>query len=781
MRLTVVLLLVLVYCVGATPALSSETDQDAFFEAKIRPVLAGSCFKCHGGTKTSHGLRVDSRATLLKGGESGPAVKPGDPDGSLLLQALRHSKADLRMPPGKKLPDHVLSDFAVWIKDGAIWPKSATAQSPFTAEQHWAFLPVKAPTVPKDPTGWASHPIDRFIAAQLRSHGLAAVGPAERRTLLRRVTFDLVGLPPAPDDVGAFLSDPSPDAFAKAVDRLLASPRYGERWGRHWMDVVRYADTAGDNADYPIPEVYRYRDWIIDVFNADMPYDQFVQEQIAGDVLARSGPDEKYAERVIATGFLALSRRYATAPFEFWHLSLEDTIDTTGQAFLGLSLRCARCHDHKFDPVTREDYYGLYAIFASTLFPYAGSEEFASKNFPRLNMVALAPHADAKLATYRERLKELSALLAKDSKKELKTLDPLRAEQRLLHRLGAPPDVPVAYAVQDDKVAVVHIHLQGDPDKPGPVAPRRVLKFIEGEPVTFPANGSGRLELARWLTRPENPLTARVLVNRVWQHHFGRGLVPTPNNFGARGEPPSHPELLDHIAAEFVRHGWSIKWLHRYILSSQAYQRSSEVNADLLAKDPGNVWLGRFGRHRLDAEAIRDALLAVSGNLDFSRPGPHPFPPIVKWGWTQHAPFKDIYPSNHRSVYLMTQRFQKHPFLALFDGPDTNTSTGKRADSLLPLQALYLMNDPFVRAQAEGFARRLIANSEEPEGRVARAHQTAWCRPPTPAEIAKGTDYVKRYTEELRRAGTPAERLEIEAWTSYARVLLAANEFVFVD
>jgi hypothetical protein len=446
-----------------------------------------------------------------------------------------------------------------------------------------------------------------------------------------------------------------------------------------------------------------------------------------------------------------------------------------------LSLRCARCHDHKFDPVTREDYYGLYAIFASTVFPYAGSEEFASKNDPRKNFVPLEPNAADKIAARAKRLKELAAALAKDPNKQQKSLAPLRDEQRLLFRFGAPPDLPVAYAVQDGKVAEVRIHLQGDPDKLGAVAPRRVPKFIEGQPVIFSQSSSGRLELARWLTRPDNPLTARVLVNRVWQYHFGRGLVPTPNNFGVRGEPASHPELLDHLAAEFVRHGWSLKWLHRHILSSKTYQLAATPSPALLAKDPANVWLGRYPRRRLDAEALRDALLAVSGKLDRARPGPHPFPSILKWGWTQHNPFKEVYPSNHRSVYLMTQRFQKHPFLALFDGPDTNASTGIRPESLLPLQALYLMNDPFVREQAESFARRLIASSAEPEARISRAHEWAWGRPPTAAENAKGLDYVGRCIEELRRAGAPPERLEIEAWTSYARVMLTANEFVFVD
>ncbi|MBI1830482.1 MAG: DUF1553 domain-containing protein, partial [Planctomycetes bacterium] len=564
------------------------------------------------------------------------------------------------------------------------------------------------------------------------------------------------------------------------------SPRYGERWGRHWMDVVRYADTAGDNADYPIPEMVRYRDYIIDAFNADKPFDQFIHEQLAGDLMPASprpageglGVRE---QRIIATGFLALSRRYATAPFEFMHLTLEDAIDTTGAAFMGLTLRCARCHDHKFDPITREDYYGLYGIFASVNYPFAGSEEFHSMKKPRFNFVPLAPNAAQVMSDYRRRLKELPIAIKKleAAKGDPAKLAALRTEERVLFRWGLPTEVPSAYAVQDGKVIESRIHLAGDPDKLGDLAPRRVPKFIEGKPVTFPPGQSGRLQLAQWLTRPEHPLTARVIVNRVWQHHFGQGLVTTPNNFGLRGEPPSHPELLDHLAHEFVRHGWSIKWLHRYILSSKTYQLASNPTPELLAKDPSNRWLGRFSRQRLDAEALRDSMLAVSGKLDLKRPGAHPFPPIQNWNWTQHNPFKEIYPSNHRSVYLMTQRIQRHPYLALFDGPDTNASTEKRTTSLVPLQALYLMNHPFVREQAEAFATRMLAVPLEK--RIAWAHEVVWGRPASKAEIAKGTEYVNRYREELKRTGEPADRLDLSAWASYARVLLTANEFVFVD
>jgi hypothetical protein len=319
-------------------------------------------------------------------------------------------------------------------------------------------------------------------------------------------------------------------------------------------------------------------------------------------------------------------------------------------------------------------------------------------------------------------------------------------------------------------------------DQHGPVVPRGVPKFLEGRRrVTIPAGSSGRLELAHWLTRPENPLTARVIVNRVWQHHFGKGIVTTPSNFGTRGEPPTHPELLDWLTTRFVASGWSIKALHRLILLSRTYQLASADDDRDVAADPGNRWYWHHGRRRLEAEEIRDTLLAVSGKLDLARPGPHPFPPIDRWGWTQHNPFKAVYPSNHRSVYLMTQRFQRHPFLALFDGPDTNTSTAQRTTATVPLQALFLMNDPFVTEQAEGFARRLLAASGDPCRRIDLAHRLAWSRAATPAEVGRGIHYLEEYRRRLAEASTPPERLEQECWTSYARVLLCANEFVFLD
>jgi hypothetical protein len=783
---------------AATPAdvhVGSE-QAETFFETKIRPVLATTCFKCHGGKKTANNLRVDRRESLLKGGDSGPAIVPGQPDKSLLIRAVRYHDDDLKMPPDKRLADSTVADFERWVQGGAVWPERSKSDAFHQAgpgvgrETHWAFRPVRKVEPPRDASGWSANAVDCFIHSGLVAHGLHPGQAAGKRTLLRRAYFDLIGLPPTPREVDAFLADKSPEAFANVVEGLLGSPQYGERWGRYWMDVVRYADTAGDNADYPVPEARLYRDYIIDAFNNDKPYDQFVREQVAGDILAQRGPGDKYSERVIATGFLALSRRYATAPYELWHLTLEDTIDTFGRAYLGMTLRCARCHDHKFDPIPTRDYYALYGIFSSTKFPYAGSEEFQSMKFGRRAFAALVPAAKSSpmMSSYQAELTRLRHDvhdLEHGKRHDRATHERLRALQaRLtyLERRGAPDVLPVAYAVSEGTVTDANIQLHGEPNQPGERVPRGAPRFLSGCEAPAPGpHESGRLELADWLVSPRNPLTARVMVNRVWQHHFGRGIVATPSNFGTRGSPPSHPELLDWLTATFIEHGWSIKSLHRLIMLSKTYQLASDADAADMALDSSNRWYWRFNRQRLDAEAIRDAMLDVSGVLDISRPGPHPFPPIRDWHWTQHSPFKASYPSAHRSVYLMTQRQFRHPFLGLFDGPDTNTTTDVRSTSTVPLQALFLMNSDFIRDIAGAFARRLCREGGEPPSRIARALALAYCRPPTPGEVSRACDYVKAYARGATSAGLSRQKAESEAWLSYARTILASNEFVYVD
>ncbi len=494
------------------------SDAETIFELEIRPVLAGTCFKCHGDKKVSHGLRTDSREYLLRGGESGPAIVPGDPDKSLLIQAIRYSHADIHMPPDKRLPGRVVAEFEHWVKQGAQWPPSPTDKV-FRSESHWAFEAVRKVGAPADDSGWAENPIDRFIAAKWRKRGLQPVHPAEPAALLRRVYFDLVGLPPPLEEMNAFRCDSSPDAWARVVERLLASPRYGERWGRHWLDVARYADTAGDNADYPIPEARFYRDYVIDSFNADKPYDRFVQEQLAGDLLAKQAPRDKYAESVIATGFLALSRRYATGPYELWPLTLEDTIDTTGRAFLGLTLRCARCHDHKYDPITQKDYYALYGIFASTQFPWAGAEELQSKQMNREYFVPLLPPDEAApfLRAYERERRRLESEIERATRdKNQKEVARLRGCLRKLLKPGLPVDLAGAYAVQEGTPVDSYVHLRGDEQQHGPTIARDVPEFLR-----------------RKTNAPPSPLRGE----RTWvREHRPCTLHPSPQPSPRRGE-----------------------------------------------------------------------------------------------------------------------------------------------------------------------------------------------------------------------------------------------------
>jgi hypothetical protein len=772
----------------SVPARSDDAED--LFESRVRPLLVESCFRCHGGAETKSGLRVDSREALLQGGERGPAIVPGEPEASLLVQAVARTHAEVHMPPDDALSAEVTADVARWVAAGAPWPASAEAESAFAAA-HWAYEPVRAAEPPADESGWSDHPIDRFIVAGWKAADLRPVAAADHRMLLRRAYFDLIGLPPTPEEAAEFLADESPDALARLVDRLLASPHYGERWGRHWMDVVRYADTAGDNADYPVPEVRLYRDYIIDSFNADRPYDQFVREQLAGDLFAQDAPRERYAELVAATGFLALSRRYATAPYELFHLTLEDTIDTVGQAFLGTSLKCARCHDHKFDPVSTRDYYALYGIFASTQYPWAGGEEFQSKKSPRQKFVPLVPEAEAAplLAAHQARidaivaqtvaLQERLATCAEDEKPDIeKQIAELLAEQVRLRASGLPPDLPGAYAVRDGAPVDAAIQLKGDPAQQGPIVPRGAIGFLRDGPLAVAPHESGRRQLADWLAGPDHPLTHRVMVNRIWQRHFGRGIVATPSNFGKRGEPPTHRELLDYLTRRFVDDGFSVKAMHRLILSSRTWQLASTVDPASSAIDTGNLLYWRHDRRRLDAEALRDAMLAVSGRLDCARPGEHPFPPIADWHWTQHDPFRDVYDSRHRSVYLMTQRLQRHPLLALFDGPDTNTSTAGRSSSTVPPQALYLLNSPEVAGIAAAMAERLRAAAPEAPARIDLAHRLCYCRPATEQEVAAAEGYLTAYRQ--KNVGG-METAEQDAWTSLARILLSANEFMYVD
>ncbi len=725
---------------------SSADDKTDFFETRIRPVLVKQCAECHSGKTPEGDFRIDSRADVLKGGANGAALVIGKPEASELLKRLESTDSGKRMPPDEALKPEAIADFRRWIQDGAVWPASAErpaveSSSDKADAAHWSFQPVKqvAPPLVKD-AAWCRTDIDRFIKAKLEQQQLQPVAPADKRTLLRRATLDLTGLPPTPEEMSAFLADETPQAFEKAVDRLLASQAYGERWGRHWLDLARYADTSGDGTDMPIPEARYYRDYVIAAFNRDMPYDQFLIEQIAGDLVAKQTPDDpRNYEKIIATGYIALSRRYGNSRNAEYDLILDDSIDTIGRSVLGLTLGCARCHHHKLDPITTDDYYGLYGYFNNTLYPHAGTEH----------------------------------------QKERADFVPIKVSEEV----KSTYESAVAWAVIDKKEGIGDspILIGGDRGKRGPVVKRGFLSVITPGPATIPDGQSGRLELAQWLASETNPLTARVLVNRLWHYHFGRGLVPTTSSFGKQAPPPSHPELLDWLAHEFQTQGWSIKRLHKQIMLSAVYQLGTDHSADNVTRDEANVYRWRFDRQRMDAETLRDSILSVSGTLEAGTGGRHPFKPSDKLNYTQSTPFTEVFDHNRRSVYLMTGRLAKHPFIALYDGPDTNKSTDQRSASTVALQALSMMNSPFIRDKSTAFAKRLLAASPDNQQRIGLAYELAFGRPVTDAERADVNEYVTALIASLQSEGRSTDDASFIAWTSFARTLLSSNEFVYVD
>ncbi len=759
----------------------------AYFEQNIRPLLASNCYACHSAqaSKPMSGLLLDSKAGMLRGGASGvPAVVPGKPDESLIIAAVRGQKPGLKMPPGKTLDAAEIDKLLEWIRMGAPDPRTGGSPPPASciwqkARQHWAFQPVRDPDPPHvSASEWNRSPIDRFIKARLDEKKLVPQPRAAKLTLIRRATYDLTGLPPALADVDAFLKDTSPNAFEKVVDRLLASPQYGERWGRHWLDVVRYADTAGDNADFPVPSMFRYRNWVIAAFNRNEPYDEFLREQIAGDILAaKSSDEEDYRQKTIATGYLANARRFGSRAAEF-HLTIDDVIDNLGKGMLGLTVGCARCHDHKFDPIPTTDYYALYGIFKSTNFPHPGTEIYPHT----YGFAALDRSQSARLEQYEKalsgldnRIEDIKAGKIKFGNAEEKR-EAERADAADVRKLSAEyPYVAKAYAVSEGKPADARVMVRGEPQSLGPAVPRGFLTVLGGQKLPADEKGSGRMELADWITDPKNPLTARVMVNRIWLWHFGQGIVATQDDFGTRGEPPSNPELLDYLASRFMECGWSVKKLHRLIMLSRAYQMASGSNARNALEDSRNAYLWKFNLRRLDAEEFRDSLLMVSGNLDFTPGAEQPFPPEMQWKYTQHTPFlgaEDRYATNKRSVYLMQQRIRRQPFLDLFDGPDPNAETGTRPLTTTALQALYTMNDPFFHAQAAALAARLAKETGTDAERMRLAFRLLYGRSPTGEEIKQSRDF-------LAQASKTADRTA--AWAGLMRVLLSSSEFMTVD
>ncbi len=752
-------------------------DEVRFFETRIRPLLAEHCFTCHGPKRQRSELRLDSADAIRKGGSSGPVIVPGRPEQSLLIRAVRHARGVEKMPPKGKLDDRHIADLVRWVQAGAPYPKAVTRATD-AAAQHWAFRPPADPPVPavRDTT-WARGAIDRFILAGLEARKLRPAPPADRRALIRRVTFDLLGLPPTPDEVEAFVTDTRPDAYEHLVDRLLASPAYGERWGRHWLDVARYADSNGLDENVAHGNAWRYRDWVIAAFNRDQPYDEFVTEQVAGDLLPASHEATRHA-RLVATGFLSLGPKVlAEVDERKMELDIVDEqVDTVGKAFLGLTLGCARCHDHKFDPVSLEDYYGLAGIFLST----KTMESF--KKVARWHENSLAGPDDLRRKREHDALvaRHRTALAARAGRPAAE-LKRLREELARLEK--SAPILPTAMGVAEAKVTDAPLLRRGNHLRPGKTVARRFPVALAGKrQAPLPATASGRLQLGRWLADRDNPLTARVLVNRLWRWHFGQGLVRSVDNFGLLGEKPTHPELLDYLARRFVDSGWSVKAMHRQIVLSATYRMSSTSDARATAIDPDNRLWWRMNVRRLEAEAIRDSLLAVSGRLDRSMGGSllH----VANRGYLFDHTSRDqtAYDSPRRSVYLPVIRNNLYDVFGLFDSTDASVGNGDRATTTVATQALFWMNSELARQAGERLAARLLARGDlDDAGRAELLYRTAYARPPSPREAARVRAAVAGFEAALRSREMEAGKRRLESWAWLCHAVIAANEFVYVN
>jgi mono/diheme cytochrome c family protein len=924
------------------PALSArgdQTDQAAdakaieFFESKVRPILAEHCFSCHGPKKQmGGGLRVDSRASMLKGGDSGPIIVPGKPEQSPMIRAILHG-GDIKMPPKTKLPSEAVETLTAWVKLGAPWPdtggNTATAQPGAIAEaakKHWAFQPVRKPELPTIKNeAWVRTPVDRFILAKLEAKQIAPAPMADRPTLVRRLSFDLIGLPPTPEEMEATLSDKSDEWYERLVGRLLASPQYGERWARHWLDVARYADTKGYVflEERKFPAAYTYRDYVIRAFNQDLPYDRFIVEQLAADQLPQ-GPDQRY---LAAMGYLTLGRRFLNNV----HDIIDDRIDVVSRGLQGLTVTCARCHDHKFDPIPTKDYYSLYGVFAASVEPrdlpviaeperteaylayekelkdheqkvndflqqkhrelqerlrsqvgdyliavreaerLPGESHYEALNpgdlnpevirrwqaylvetrkqhhpvwtawhafagIARKDFAAQAPALAEKLAangdakqTHHplvarmfvgkapESLQEVArrygelfaateklwqeartkdanskALADKDRESLRQVLAAAKSPtsipvteiegKRLLDRAtreqltklrkavdqlkaNSPAAPPRAMILRDvPSPGPVRVLVRGNPNNQGDVVSRQFLSILTGPERKPFKSGSGRLELAQAIASKSNPLTARVMVNRVWGWHFGSGLVRTPSDFGLRGEPPTHPELLDYLATYFMDNGWSLKKLHRHIVLSNSYRQASAGDPRLATLDADNRLLARMNRRRLDFEQMRDALLAAGGKLDLAAGGPSA--DLTK------TPF-----SQRRTIYGFIERQNLPGMFRTFDFASPDTSSPQRYTTTVPQQALFLMNSPFVVEQAKRLAARPeIAAEADAAKRVERLYRLCYGRAPEAEELSLGLRFVQ--TNDQENAKTPNS---LSCWERYAQVLLLSNEFAFVD
>jgi cytochrome c553 len=848
-----------------------------FFETKVRPLLAAKCQACHNAKTATAGLDLSS----------GAGLRPA-PVQTRLLEAISY-EGRTKMPPAGKLADGEIAVLTEWVRSGALWPKAMAGTG---AAGHWAFQALRvlpAPRVREE--RWIQSPIDRFLLAKQEARGLRPAAAADRLTLLRRAAFDLTGLPPSAEDLRLFMGDASPVAFASAVDRLLASPRYGEKWGRHWLDVARYADSTGADEDYRYPYAWRYRDYVIEAFNRDVPYPQFVREQIAGDLLPPPAGEEVNTRGIVATGFLALGPKLVAEQdkVKMFYDTVDEQIDVVGKVFLGLTISCARCHDHKFDPITIKDYYSLASIFASTrqfeqidgtvskLFyaPLTGKAEAERWTAHQKRLTDKQKEIDALVGTQARRYRDgiapqIAAYMAaarrvyeggaaepgldaevlarwvaylKPTKERRPHLEawyrtgsadeyqadyfaevtkregspgqkfpaganrfyteivaakgPLGLPEKEPERLyteeargriaslqaelnafkkDAPAEPPFACGVAEDKSVEQHVFLRGNPEAHGEVVPKRFPVVLAGTEQAPVRSGSGRRELAEWLADPANPLPARVIVNRIWQRHFGQGLVRTANNFGVAGERPSHPELLEWLAAEFSTRGSSMKQMHRLIMLSSAYQMSGTATDLTLEKDPDNRLLTRFAMRRKTVEEIRDSLLLLDGSLDFTMGG------ALATGTGTDNEFSDGRKSMHpddsrrRTVYLPLRRSNLSTLFTLFDFGDATTSTEIREQTNVAPQALYMMNSKFVTERARALAQRLLRTGTEEAARVKQGWLLVLGREPEARETESSLAYL---------AGFPKlpenDEGRLTAWASLCRALMASNDFMYVQ
>jgi hypothetical protein len=911
---------------------SLPPEQVEFFEKRIRPIFLERCQSCHNSKTHTAGLNLTSASGLNRGADSGRVIVPGEIEASRLLHVVSYEER-IKMPPTGKLKEQEIQDLREWVKLGAPWPtgpeeKASVAETPrkhgYTPGQKdfWSFRPLRKVTPPavKDES-WVRTPIDRFILSRLESAQLRPAPPAGKLILIRRATLDLTGLPPAEEDIRAFLADDSPDAFAKVVDRLLASPRYGERWGRHWLDVARYADSTGADEDYRYPYAWKYRDYVISAFNRDIPFDRFIREQIAGDLLPPPDGEGVNKDGIIATGFLALGPKLVAEQdkVKMFYDIVDEQIETTGKAFLGLSIACARCHDHKFDPISTKDYYSMASIFASTKQLAKLEGTVSQLYFAPLVPRDIAERYEAHKKSVEEKQKEIDAVVAAEARRIRDQLAPRMAEYMIAARKayetgsdpallakersldpevlerwtkylkptkerrvhleawyaatpvtiedvaqrykadflsvaahrqkaqdewkieadaararGAKPPAPPKFMPGDNRFYTEvsgakgalglpekepekvfseearakwnalkeelkamkeaapaepsfacgvaegervdqHVFLRGNPDSRGELVSKAFPAILAGGQQPSIVRGSGRLELANWLASPTNPLPVRVMVNRIWQGHFGEGIVRTANNFGVVGERPSHPELLDWLAGEFLAQGWSVKNVHRLIMLSSAYQMSSETTPAKSEKDVDNRLLSRFAMRRMTVEEVRDSLLQLDGSLDLTIGG------SLQTGAGTDNEFSDgrksLHPddSKRRTVYLPLRRSNLATLLTLFDFGDGTTSTEIRAQTNVAPQALFMMNSKFVAERSRSLAQSLLQSALGDDGRVSRAWYRVLGREPAADETAASLEYVRGFPA---KSGDADSRLL--AWTSLCRTLIASNDFIYV-